>query len=340
MEKWIEELFTGEILADAASRFGCDVKEAKKLGDFENYVYEVHKEESPYILRLTHSSHRSKEEVEAELNWVNYLHKHGVTVSLVNRSEAGNLVEVIEAGETQFYICLFDKAPGHPVKINDPLFDDPLFYLWGKLTGHMHRVTKEYEPDGTRRERWDEDDVLDFKKYVTSTEDKEIVEKGHRTKEIISRFPETKDSFGLIHSDIHPGNFFYHEGDLHVFDFDDSSQFYFMSDVAIPLYYSVWWKYRNETLEDRSRFGERFLVSFLKGYRTECDVENEWVERIPHFLLLRDLTLYSVFHKKWDLTNLSEAEESLIHQLRDRLVKDEPIAELDYRKILDEVRMA
>ncbi|TMU88286.1 hypothetical protein FGG79_09365 [Bacillus sp. BHET2] len=338
MEKWIEELFTEEILSVSATRFGCETSQAKKLGDFENYVYEVHKDGVPYILRLTHSSHRSKGEVEAELKWINYLHKHEVNVSLVNHSVEGNLVEIMEAGDTYFYVCLFDKAPGNSVKINDSLFDEPLFYKWGKLTGHMHRVTKEYEQDDSVRERWDQDDVLDFDKYITSEQDVTIVKKGHSNIETISSFVETKDSFGLIHSDIHPGNFFYHEGDLHVFDFDDSSQFFFVSDVAIPLYYSVWWKFRNESLANRNRFGETFLVSFLKGYLTECELEDKWVQRIPQFLLLRDLTLYSVFHKKWDLENLSDGEESLLSQIRNRLLNDEPIVELDYRKILGEVR--
>jgi amicoumacin kinase len=337
MEEWIEELFTEELLAEAALRFGCNTAQAKKLGDFENYVYEVHMDDIPYILRLTHSSHRSEREVEAELKWINYLHKHGVNVSLVNHSDKGKLVEVIQARKSYFYVCLFDKAPGSPVKVNDPLFDEELFYKWGKMTGHMHRVTKAYGEDGIHRLRWDQDDVLDYKKYL-SEEDRYILDAGQRNMEEIRSFVETKDTFGLIHSDIHPGNFFYHEGDLHVFDFDDSTQFFFISDVAIPLYYSVWWKFRNENLDIRNQFGGKFLVSFLKGYLTECELEEEWVERIPHFLLLRDLTLYSVFHKKWDLENLSEVEESLLSQIRDRLLHDEPIVDLDYGEIFEKAR--
>ncbi|MCA1061832.1 phosphotransferase [Rossellomorea sp. AcN35-11] len=336
MEKWIEELFTVELLAEAASRYGCQTAQAKKLGDFENYVYEVHKGDTPYILRLTHSSHRSEREVEDELTWINHLHKNGVNVSLVNLSHKGKLVEVIQADDTFFYVCLFDKAPGSPVKVTDALFDDDLFYKWGKMTGHMHRVTKGYGQDANRN-RWDEDDVLDYKKYL-SVEDTYILEAGQQNKEAIRSFVESEDTFGLIHSDIHPGNFFYHEGDLHVFDFDDAMRFFFISDVAIPLYYSVWWKFRNENVDTRSQFGRTFLIAFLKGYLTECELDEEWVSRIPHFLLLRDLTLYSVFHKKWDLTNLSEVEESLLTQIRERLLHDEPIVDLDYVDILEQAR--
>ncbi|WP_175988042.1 phosphotransferase enzyme family protein [Bacillus sp. Marseille-Q1617] len=337
MEKWIENLFNEEILETAAKRFGCDASLAKKLGDFENYVYEVHKEGTPYILRLTHSSHRSKNDVEAELRWVNYLHHNGVNVSLVNLSEGGSLVEVLEAGETCFYVCLFDKAPGKPVSVKDDLFDEELFKKWGKITGKMHRVTKDYKASEYVRERWDEDDILQYSTYLSS-EDAVIIEKAERNKKKLHELEESPENFGVIHSDVHPGNFFYHDGEIHVFDFDDSMQFFFLSDIAIPLYYSVWWKLRKETLEVRSAFGETFLTAFLSGYLEEYSLEEDWIDHLPSFLLLRDLTLYTVFHKKWDLNNLSEVEESLLAGLKERLMNDEPIVNLDFKAVLERAK--
>ncbi|WP_064091860.1 phosphotransferase enzyme family protein [Rossellomorea aquimaris] len=338
MEKWVEELFSQEILEEAAIRFGCETSKVKKLGDFENYVFEVHKGNTPYILRLTHSSHRTHMEVEAELRWVNYLHEHGVNVALVNHSKEGKLVETIDVKNTHFYVCLFDKAPGQPVSVKSEEFNEELFEKWGKLTGQLHNVTKMYESGNFKRDRWDEDDLLNFEKYLSVDKDRDIIEKGEEVKKEIQSLPESLHTFGMIHSDIHPGNFFYHQGELHVFDFDDSTQFFFLSDIAIPLYYSVWWKYKNEDLETRSRFGESFLTAFLKGYMSETQLEEEWLKHMPAFLLLRDVTLYSVFHKKWDLENLSEAETSLLTQLRTRLKESEPMVDLNYRKIFNQAR--
>jgi amicoumacin kinase len=337
MEHWIEELFSKELLEEAAKRYGCDTSHAKKLGDFENYVFEVYKGETPYILRLTHSSHRSGKDVEAELRWMNYLHGKGVNVPLVNQSAKGELVEVLNAGDTCFYICLFDKAPGKPVGINDELFHEDLFRKWGKMTGKMHLFTKDYEAGEYVRDRWDEDDVMDYRKYLPAG-DTYIIEKAERNMKEIQNFKETPDNFGIIHSDIHPGNFFYHDGDLHVFDFDDSMQFFFLSDVAIPLYYSVWWKFRKESLKVRSEFGDAFLTAFLRGYLEEYTIEEGWIEQMPSFLLLRDLTLYTVFHKKWDMANLSEVEESIFTGIKDRLLNDEPLVKLDYKNILQKAK--
>jgi amicoumacin kinase len=333
MEQWIEKLFSKELLEATAAKYGCDASRAKKLGDFENYVYEVHKGGTPFILRLTHSSHRSRKDVEAELRWMNYLHEKGVNVSLVNHSAEGRLVEVLETGDTCFYVCLFDKASGKPVSVKDDLFNEELFKEWGKMTGKMHRITKTYEAGEFVRERWDEDDIIHYSKYLSS-DDSLIIEKAERNKKELQKLEETPDNFGVIHSDIHPGNFFYHDGEIHVFDFDDSMQFFFLSDIAIPLYYSVWWKHRKEKLEVRSAFGETFLTAFLGGYLEEYSLEEGWIEHMPSFLLLRDFTLYTVFHKKWDLTNLSEIEESLLTGLRERLMNDEPMVSLDFKAIL------
>ncbi|MBM7552193.1 phosphotransferase enzyme family protein [Thalassobacillus pellis] len=334
MEKWIEVLFSEEILNEAAARYHADVSKAKKLGDFENYVFEVQRDGQPFILRLTHSSHRSRQDVEAELQWVNHLHDQGLNVSLVHESSAGRLVEEIPIADTAFFVCLFEKAPGNMVKMDDPLFGPALFEKWGETVGKMHQVTKDYEPGDSRRERWDEEDLLKFNVYLDVDRDREIISVADDLITELKDLPETKESFGLIHSDLHSGNFFYENGEIHVFDFDDSTYHYYASDIAIPLYYPVWGKHRNDSYEVRSRYGEEFLFHFLKGYQKENHLDQEWIKRIPLFLRLRDFVLYTVFHKKWDMANLNEKQAVLVRQIRERILRNELISEISYDKIL------
>jgi amicoumacin kinase len=338
MENWVEQLFNEDILQKAADFYGGNISKAKKLGDFENYVYEIHKEEKPYILRLTHSSHRSWEQVEAELEWVNYLHANGVNVSLVSRSVKGNLVEEIQVGETSFFVCLFEKAPGSPVSIQSELFGQTLFQEWGRTIGKMNRVTKEFKNGVSIREQWYEEDLLKNIGHYLSKEDEDIIKEGKELVENLQKFPTGKNEYGLIHSDIHLGNFFYHEGEIHVFDFDDSSYHWFASDIAIALYYSTWARMGGESLEERSAFGEKFLKNFLIGYYEENRIDDQWIKRLPLFLKLRDIVLYTVFHKKFDIENLSEREAGAVAGIRNRLVSGELIVELDYEKILHTIK--
>ncbi|EDL65195.1 phosphotransferase enzyme family protein [Bacillus sp. SG-1] len=338
MEKWVEELFNEDILRRAAEFYGGDSSNAKKLGDFENYVYEIHKGNTPYILRLTHSSHRNKEQVEAELEWVNYLHSQGVNVSLVSHSNEGNLVEEIPAGGSAFYVCLFDKAPGVPVSVKSDMMNPLLYEEWGRTIGKMHRVTKNYKQAHIAREHWYEDDLLKNMSSYLPKEDAGIALEGKELMGKLLSLPTEKDEYGLIHSDIHSGNFFCHEGEIHVFDFDDSSYHWFASDIAIPLYYSTWAKVGSKSLQERSVFGEEFLTHFLKGYFRENTLEEVWIKRIPLFLKLRDIILYSVFHKKFDMSHLSEWEEGAVKGIKARLLQDEPMVSVDYEKILGHVK--
>jgi amicoumacin kinase len=337
MEKWVEDLFTKEVFQKAAEYYGADIANAKKLGDFENYVYEVHKNGIPYILRLTHSSHRSKDQVEAELEWVNYLHSQGVNVSLVSYSENGNIVEEISAGDTAFFVCLFDKAPGEAVSVKSEWMAPSLYKEWGRTIGKMHRVTKDYKEGGSVREHWYDEDLLkNMESYLPSTEEA-IINEGKELIRQLHLLPAGRDEYGLIHSDIHSGNFFYHEGEIHVFDFDDSSYHWFASDIAIPLFYSTWARMSGKNLEERSEFGEVFLTHFLKGYLEENSLDDQWIKRIPLFLKLRDYVLFTVFNKKFDVNNLPESAANAIRGIKERLDSDELIVNLDYERILNVV---
>lgn len=337
MEQWVDDLFSQEVLKEAASRYEANATNAKKLGDFENYVYEVKRDGKSYILRLTHSSHRSKEELEGELKWVNYLNDHGINVSLVHESVNGELVEVVPVDDSNFFVCLFDKAPGGSVQMDSPEFGPELFEKWGEITARMNLVTETYDASEAQRLRWDQDDLIHLENFVNPVQDQFIIEGNRKLVEELRQLPQTNKTYGLIHSDIHPGNFFYDQGDIHVFDFDDTMYFYFISDVAIPLYYATWWKLREESLEARSDFGKDVLKHFLKGYMRVRKLPVEWVESLPLFLKLRDYTLYGVFHKKVDLEN-SVREKQLVAGIRERLMKEELIVELDYHAIWSEVK--
>jgi Ser/Thr protein kinase RdoA (MazF antagonist) len=118
-----------------------------------------------------------------------------------------------------------------------------------------------------------------------------------------------------------------------VFDFDDSSYHWFVSDIAIPLYYSAWYKFPEGDSEIRSAFGHDFLTHFLKGYSSEYQLDLNWIERIPTFLKLRDIVLYSVLHKKWDLSNLNGKQSKLLEEIKSRIEQGEPIVTLDYQKV-------
>ncbi|MDF2789718.1 MAG: hypothetical protein K0S80_2816 [Neobacillus sp.] len=328
MEKSVDILFTEDVLNYFLESFHLQT-ELKKLGDFENYVFEAYRGNTPVILRITHSSHRDKDQILAELVWMNYLHNQNVKCPEAFISSKNELIEALQASDGSFfYACLFSKVPGSPVKIKSPEFNDQLFHAWGKAIGQMHAVTKEYQPSKEIKLRpsWEDEELLDIETYVPN--EKEIIK---NTKLLINELQSllrTKDNFGLIHSDIHSGNFFYDGEFVHVFDFDDCSYHWFASDIAIPLYYSVLYGYQSASEVEREQFAINFLSHFTKGYEEYHSLPEDWKQQLPLFFMLRDITLYSVLHKKISPEERNDGINQMIEGLKSRIIKKESIVKL------------
>ena len=328
MEKSVEILFTEDVLNHFLESFHLQT-EVKKLGDFENYVFEAYRGDNPVILRITHSSHRSKDEILAELDWMNYLHKQKVNCPKAYTSSKNQLIEDLPAGDGSFfYTCLFSKVDGYPVKIRSAEFNNKLFHAWGKAIGQMHSVTKEYQPSNEIKLRpsWEDEELLDIETYVPN--EKEIIKNTKLLIKELQSILRTKDNFGLIHSDIHSGNFFYDGECVHVFDFDDCSYHWFASDIAIPLYYSVLYGYQSASEMEREQFAINFLSHFTKGYEEHHSLPEDWKQQLPLFFMLRDITLYCVLHKKFSLEERDDEINQMIEGLKSRIIKKEPIVKL------------
>ncbi|TLS37962.1 phosphotransferase enzyme family protein [Pseudalkalibacillus caeni] len=332
MEQAVEKLFSEELLHKACALFNTGTEETKKHGDFENYVFEVYRDKKPYILRLTHSSHRKENDVLAELQWINFLKEQNCRVIEAYPSVNGKLTEVLEAEDTYFIACLFEKAPGKMIDFKEKSsWNSTLFKKWGETIGRMHRATTGYEAsEDARRPSWIEDDLIDIEKYVSEAP---IIEKNKELVQYISSLPERNDSYGLMHTDVHPGNFFVDDtGEITVFDFDDSAYNYFASDIAIALYYSLWWAPDTDGEASRIAFAEKFMDAFMEGYQKEFDLGGFWIEQIPHFLRMRDFALYAVFHKKMDLENINENLKKFLEKLKYRLENDIPVVDVDFSR--------
>lgn len=114
MEKAVDALMTDNVLHHFLSIYSLNAVNYKKLGDFENYVFQASKDGEELILRITHSTHRKLEELLSEVDWMSYLRSEGVKVPKVIPSQNENEVEALEACDgSVFYASLFSKAEGN-----------------------------------------------------------------------------------------------------------------------------------------------------------------------------------------------------------------------------------
>jgi amicoumacin kinase len=329
MEKAVEILFNEIVMEEFKKKFGLD-NTYKKLGDFENYVFRVLKSGKPYILRITHSSHRSFANLDSEIDWMNFLHMHQVSCPEAFRSLNGHLIEEYHNEDgSVFFASLFSEVKGEAIRVQSEEFNSVLFYSWGKAIGQMHACTKAYEPkEGIqKRPQWHEEELLQVEKYV-SEEDHLIVQYSKELIRQIKYLPIEKDNFGLIHTDVHSGNFFYDGETINVFDFDDCCYHWFASDIAIPLYYSILYGWMDKREQEREEFAQYFMNYFLKGYTEVNVLPNGWKEQLPLFLKLRDIELYAVLHKKIIPEERNSRIEAMLIGIRQRILKKLPIVNI------------
>lgn len=323
MEISVERVFTKEILTRAASLFHVTVEE-KPLGDFENYIFKAKGDSyEDYVLRLTHSSHRSKKEVEAELDFLRYVAENGAKVAGPLYSTSQNLVEeiVVEDG-TFFFASLFTYANGEQVKgEGSPYWGNVYFEAWGKAIGQLHRLTMNY-PKTDYRDTWEEDESS----IVNELEDENVKEIAAVLMEEINALPIERETFGLMHGDIHPGNFHYDGKELTIFDFDDAAYNYFIHDLAMVLYYSV--LFTPWTVEEKTTFARKQLQVLRKGYEYEHRLADSWYESLPLFLRLRDIGLYGTLQKKFKGKDMPDHFRELAEQLYERIIKREAIVNI------------
>lgn len=321
MEKQIHSIFNDEILKKAALPYEMDEGSLKKIGGFENYVYGYTKGEKEFILRITHSSHRTDGMMRSELHWVNYLSLNGAAVCCPVPSKNGQLVERVEADDDYFLTSAFQRAPGSHIKAEDKT--DALYEEWGRCIGMLHRLTKDYVPDKNypRRQSWYEDPIFYKAKEYLPAEDAWIADKLFQLTENIKRLPKDRDSYGLMHTDVHSGNFYFKDGKITIFDFDDCSYQYFISDIAIALFYCLLYI---EPVQERKDFAYGFLKAFLRGYRKENTLSVYWLEKLPDFLKLRELELYVVVYRSCDMADPGPWERNYMKNRRELIKYNVP----------------
>jgi len=90
------------------------------------------------------------------------------------------------------------------------------------------------------------------------------------------------------------------DGKITFFDFDDSSYSWFVEDIALVLFYAVMGQ------DDPEQFTNEFLDGFMPGYFTAYPLDIKWFQHIPRFMKMRELDLYAVIHRSFDVENLED----------------------------------
>ena len=290
---------TEQHLIQAAQLWELKTEATKFLRNVENAVYSAETQQGEeVILRITEPSHREYHELQAEMDWIDFLSTNGMNVANPYRSLKQNLVEDITCNGQKLFASVFKKAVGKSLS-EFTEFKSQMAHTWGAYLGKMHALTKNYVPPKTNKPRtqWQQDVGYQLAIRSLDPSDEIPYRKFHEILEWMNGLEKGREIFGLVHADFHHGNFFVKDGVITAFDFDDSSYHWFVYDLALPLFHV------NALFRDKlSEFqGEEFRTQLVAGYRTENTLSPEWEQRIDGFLQYRTGLLYH-----WIKTRINE----------------------------------
>lgn len=328
MDKRSEILFEKNeerILGAASAGYGVPVESLKKLGSFESLVYEFEMDGVSFILKLTHDIRRSEKQIAGELDWVDYLDTYGLSVCKAVPSLEENLIEVIDLDGSCFFAYVFRKAEGRHSRPDD--WTDEMISEWGRVTGRMHALSQRFGFSDKRFERphWYDEGYADIDEYIPP-EHTEVNDNYKRLLKRIRNFPIDKQSYGLIHADLHQWNFFINGDVITIFDTDDCHFGWYAFDLCIPLFYVL----RHKDIDpDNTEYARHFMRHFMGGYHQENKLGSFWMERVPDFLKLREYDIYSIILNE----NLAESSDwcrRFLDGRRQRLADNIPFIDIDF----------
>jgi Ser/Thr protein kinase RdoA (MazF antagonist) len=275
------------------------------------------------VLRLGHSFRRSLDATSGEVDFINYLADDGLSVPRALPSREGALVEPVRARQGHFVAVLFERAPGGFVRQEG--WNDELFVSMGAYLGQLHALSRRYAPERRLRPDIFEESVPLLDDFIPQ-QDSVIRDRANELIERLRALPQDAQGYGMIHVDFHRGNFFVHDGQVWLFDFDDCQYSWFVHDIAMALFYAL--PHRCSSSQDVQR-GHNFLRRFLAGYYRENELDRDWLKEIPAFLKLRELELYAAINRSFDLDNLDPWTASFMEGRKARLEEGAPYFELD-----------
>lgn len=257
------------------------------------------------VLRVHRSGYHSDAELHSEFVWMRALEAAGISVPRVIRSRRGRDFEVIAlpAGEDPRQIDVFEWIEGRQLGSVETGIDtqdaavESQYHAIGAIAARMHNQTESWRcPDGFCRHAWDAAGLVGeqplwgrFWELAALTPGQNRL-LGHAREKIareLHAYGAGPERFGLIHADLVPENLLIDGKNIQVIDFDDAGFGWHLFELATSLYFIS-----GDCIYATAR------DALIRGYRSERELTDEALERLPLFLAARGTTYLGWVHTR------------------------------------------
>ncbi len=330
------------LLAAIASLYDVAPKALTPLpGGHFNRVFAFQKDGRACVLRLTPPDPETNlDAARSILAFLKFLAGGGVQVPEPVESRGGLLIETLPDPEhpngPPYLASAFLRAPGFlaeemPVMV----WEDALLEAIGCAVGSFHARSSQYRPlPAHQRPPWDRisgcTNPYSHLAAAASAASPHhwVLAKRAAVLAEIERLPRTSDSYGLIHNDLHFGNFYFerqpvpgHPWSVTILDFDDCACGWYAMDIVMNLLDAAVLR----ASADWNAFAAAFLPPYLRGYRSAYPFDEAWLQRLPLFLKLLEIGLYLMVADDYNPQQPDEWIGKFMAGRRDRIVNDQPV---------------
>jgi Ser/Thr protein kinase RdoA (MazF antagonist) len=284
IEQQVDSL--SDCLVEILTQYGLDRCQTESINHEFNSTFKIHSNTGEkFALRINVNSNRSRANLNAEVVWVSSITEVKVPKPIATR--VGGYVSTGWHEATQrklsavLYTWLEGQEPG-----DEPTFEQ--LEAAGKAMALLHRSSSKLQLASDAEFPvltdfyWGAPDLLSASASGLSDSQRDAID---TVKTEVSRgltALASTNSLQPIHADLHPWNLMWHQGELAVFDFDDSGLGLPVQDLATSLYYL--------DTEEQDR-------AFLAGYASVQPVPEYSPEFMQLLFLQRRLMLLNYLHE-------------------------------------------
>ncbi len=280
------------------------------------------------VLRISDLGDRSENDYLAETEFVRFLAENGAPVADVIPSVRGSLVERLDVDGKTVYVSLFAYAKGMLLADNGYRYREgakltEYFCNTGKVLGAIHRLSKVYVPVHQRPDYFDKYN-MEYLDRLIPAEYGELKKAVFKRLEAFRALPKDRSRYGLVHFDFSDGNWHIamDTGEITVFDFDNCMNCWYMFDLANLWLHNEGWTRQETDPTKRFALMQQCFALQLQGYRTETELPEEMLERLPLFIdmvlienIVDELECCAREGEALDWEDIEDAAECLIRNI-------------------------
>jgi len=290
--------FESEELREAAagvlSAWDLKADQISLVSVSENIVFRADTGCGSYALRLHRPGYHSLEELNSEIALHDLVRSAGLDTPLALQQKNGEYYAQIDmpgSDETRYVgLChwidgivledLIEQSDSAEARIK-------AYRRLGRITATMHQHAACWSPPaGFKRHALDLDGFVGSRPFwgrfweagpATEEQRCELARARQSLRGFLASLDKSKEYFGVIHADLHPGNIMVAGDHVVVFDFDDAAFGWFLYDIATAVFDA--WLYEDG-------FDETF-EALVSGYSELRAFTDDMRRLIPKFLMAR-----------------------------------------------------